>query len=39
MPHSELHSKKKKKNLALLAAILGLCVLIWIITMIKLNAS
>lgn len=39
MPHSDLHLKKRKKNLAVLAVILGLCALIWIITMIKMQGS
>lgn len=38
MPRSELHNKKKSKNLAVLAGILGLCALIWVITMIKMGA-
>ena len=37
MPHSDLHKKKFKKNVAVLAAILGLVVLIAVITMIKMK--
>jgi len=37
MPHSDLHKKKKKKNLAMLAIIFGLVALIWAITMIKMT--
>ncbi len=39
MPHSELHKKKLKKNLAVFGAILGLCALILIVTIIKLQGS
>lgn len=37
MPHSELHEKKKKKNLAILAVIAAFFVLIWAITMVKMG--
>jgi hypothetical protein len=37
MPHSELHKKKKAKNFAVLAGLLGLCALIWVVTMIKMG--
>ncbi len=36
MPHSELHKKKLKKNLAVLGLIFGFCALVWAITMIKI---
>lgn len=36
MPISDLHKKKKMKNLAILGAILGWIALIWAITMIKM---
>lgn len=36
MPLDDLHKKKFKKNLAVLAGIFGFCVLIVIITMIKI---
>ena len=36
MPHSELHKKKLKKNLAVLAMVVGFCALIWIVTMIRI---
>ncbi len=36
MPHSDLHTKKKTKNLIFLAAIFAWIALIWAITMIKL---
>ena len=39
MPYSDLHKKKLKKNLADLGAILGLCALILIVTIIKLQGS
>ena len=37
MPHSELHKKKKMKNLAILGAIFAWIALIWAITMIKMS--
>jgi hypothetical protein len=36
MPHSDLHKQKRKKNLAVLAMILGFIALIWAITMIRI---
>ena len=36
MPHSILHKKKLKKNLAVLALIFGFFALVWVITMIKI---
>lgn len=39
MPHSDLHKKKKKKNLTVLAMIFGFIALIWIITMIKIGTQ
>lgn len=36
MPHSDLHKKKKSKNLFILALILGFMAMIWMITMIKI---
>lgn len=39
MPLSELHQKKRKKNLVMLAVILGWIALIWGITMIKMAAQ
>jgi hypothetical protein len=37
MPHDDLHKAKKKKNLTMLALIIGWIALIWIVTMIKVN--
>ena len=37
MPHSDLHKSKKKKNLTMLALVMGWIALIWIITMIKVS--
>lgn len=37
MPKSELHKTKFKTNLAILAAIIGLCGLILAITMVKMT--
>ncbi len=36
MPHSDLHKKKLKKNLAVLGLIALWCALIWMITMVKM---
>jgi hypothetical protein len=36
MPPSELHKKKLKTNLAIMAGVLGFCALIAFITMIKI---
>jgi hypothetical protein len=37
MPHSELHKKRFKKNLGVMAIVMGLCVLLWAITIIKMS--
>ena len=39
MPHSDLHQSKKKKNLAVLAAIFALVALIWVVAMIKTSQN
>jgi len=39
MPHSDLHERKKKRNLMMLAAIGGWIVLIWVVTMVKLGLT
>jgi hypothetical protein len=39
MPHSALHKTKLKKNLTVLAIVLGLCALIWGVTMVKMMAG
>ena len=39
MPKSEIHKSKKKKNLAILAIVLGWIALIWVITMIKVSGG
>lgn len=40
MPHSDLHKKKKQKNLTILAIIICWVALIWIVTMVKMfNAA
>ena len=36
MPHSDIHKKKLKKNLAILALVFGWVALIWIVTMVKM---
>lgn len=38
MPKSDLHKKKKKKNILVLAIIMAWVALIWFITMIKMSA-
>lgn len=37
MPHSEMHKQKLKKNLAVLGIIAGLCVILFMITIIKMG--
>lgn len=39
MPHSDLHKKKQKKNMAVLAAIFGFCAVIAMITVIKITGN
>lgn len=39
MPIEELHKTKRKKNFTVLAIIVGICVLIWAITVIKIKAA
>ncbi len=39
MPIGELHRKKLRKNLALLALIFGFCALIFSISIIKMSAG
>lgn len=39
MPHSELHKKKFKTNLAILVGIFGFCALIVAITIIKMSGA
>ena len=39
MPITDLHKKKLKKNLTVLAIIAGLCVLIWAVTIVKINRA
>lgn len=36
MPLDELHKKKLKKNMAVLAVIIGMIALIWAVTVIKI---
>lgn len=36
MPRSDLHKKKLRKNLTILALIAGWVALIWIVTMVKM---
>lgn len=37
MPLSDIHKRKRAKNLMILAAVFGWIALIWIITMIRLS--
>lgn len=37
MPHSDLHKKKLKKNLSVLAIVMGLCLILFAITIIKMG--
>ena len=39
MPVSELHKIKKKKNFTVLAIIAFICVLIWAVTLIKIDRA
>jgi hypothetical protein len=39
MPHSELHKKKRTKNLAILGAIVLWIVAIFAVTVIRINAG
>lgn len=39
MPLNDLHKKKLKTNLAILAVIMGFCALIWGITMVKMSTG
>lgn len=39
MPHSDLHKHKKSKNYLVLAIIFGICVLIWAVTLIKIDRA
>lgn len=36
MPESELHARKKSKNLAVLAALLGFIALVFVVTILKM---
>jgi hypothetical protein len=39
MPKSELHTRRKSKNLAMLAAIIGFVVLVFVITILKMTVE
>lgn len=39
MPHSDLHKEKLKKNIAVIGLVLGICALIFAITMVKLTRN
>lgn len=36
---SEVHRRQLKKNIAVLAIIAGVCVMIWVVTMIKIGGG
>lgn len=38
MPYSDLHKRKKKKNLVILLALAAWIALIWVVTMIKMGS-
>ncbi len=39
MPIGDLHKKKRNKNLTVLTIIVGICVLIWAITVVKIKSA
>lgn len=39
MPHSDLHKQKRRKNYTLLAIIFGFCIVVFIMTMVKMAHS
>ncbi len=39
MPHSDLHKRKRAKNLAVLALIAGWCILIFAVAVIRMKGS
>lgn len=39
MPHSDLHKQKFKKNLTVLAIVLGLCAILLAVTIIKMSPA
>ena len=39
MPHSDIHKTKFKKNMTVLAIIIGAIAIIWAITMIKISGA
>lgn len=39
MPLDNLHKKKFKTNMAIFALVLGLCALIWAITMVRIGSG
>ncbi len=38
-PHSEVHRKTRAKNLAVMAALLAFCVLIYLVTLVRLGGN
>lgn len=39
MPHSNLHNKKKSKNYAVLAAVLGFMAIVFVVTIIRMKGG
>lgn len=39
MPHSELHKKKKARNYAVLAAVLGFAVILFVVSIIRMKGG
>ena len=39
MPHSELHERRKSKNIAVLAGVFGFVAIVFVITILKLTAG
>jgi hypothetical protein len=39
MPHSELHSRKRNQNIAVLLAIMGFCGLVLAVTLVKMSGG
>ena len=37
MPTGDVHKRKLKKNIAVFGLVVGVCVLIWAVTMIKIS--
>ena len=38
-PHTDLHRKQRGKNLALMAALLAFCVLVYLVTVVRMGGG